>query len=137
LIVILFAAFVITLQFFYGRLLGRILSQRMHVLLPWILVLLNLPMVIYMGFRIAGLGMLGGPSWILYLARLGIFFQAMALAQILTCGLVSIYWKMWRQPKPSDLEIAGSKVDLERRSFLRKASLGTVGLLALAGGGLW
>lgn len=134
LIVIFFAAFIIALQFTYGRLLGRILSRRMHMLLPWIMVILNLPMVIYMGFRIAGFGMLGGPAWLLYLARFGLFFQGMALVQLLTCGVVSIYWKMWRKPKPEELHTEGSNVDLERRAFLRKASLGTVGVLALAGG---
>jgi len=125
-------ALTVLVQILVWRLLVQVVPRRLKAWVPWVLVVIHAPLIIYLSLRLTGQGFQGFAIWLRPFSRLGLYFQAPSLMFLLIWGLASFLWTIrarLQKPKPEP-EI----IELGRRSFLRKATLGGLGVLAVAGG---
>ena len=129
------------LQWFHLRLLRLELPEEAHRALPWGLGLLHLPLVIFAGMRIAGLGGHGALALVQTPARVAFYFQAFTVMHLAIAMLGEGLWRCFHHDLPpatdSDADVeAETVVDTGRRAFLRTAALAsTGGAAAFAVGG--
>jgi hypothetical protein len=120
------------LQFLHWELLKQILPDRFRRLIPWTLVLIHLPLIVYMGYRFTGNAADGLGPVLRPLARGALYFQFLTLTNLFFWGLSVLLWKLrgwwaYRREKHAPSQ--------DRRAFLRKTSGVGVGILVATGVG--
>jgi len=127
---------IVLVQWFHLRLLRLELPVRWHRWLPWGLVAVHLPLVVFALLRASGVTWYGILPVLRSLARFGFYFQAFTLLHLLFGMLAEAGWRLRRpdQPEPPD---AGSEEevpeDASRRAFLRTAAVASTGAAAALG----
>jgi uncharacterized protein len=127
---------VLLVQWLHLRLLRLELPEAAHRALPWGLLLLHLPLVIFAGMRVAGLGGHGALALVQPPARLAFYFQAFTVMHLVIAMLAEGLWRLFNRPAPpaADPEDEeGTAVDPGRRAFLRAAALASTGGAAAFG----
>jgi hypothetical protein len=127
---------VLLVQWLHLRLLRLELPERTHRALPWVLGLVHLPLVVFAGMRIAGLGLHGALPLLRVLARFGFYFQAFSVLHLVIAMLAEGAWRIFRHKAPSAGEAGPEEeavVDPGRRAFLRTAALASTGGAAAFG----
>ncbi|MBP1628684.1 MAG: putative phosphohydrolase [Holophagaceae bacterium] len=118
----------IGLQVLHWHALRRILPPKWS---PWLaggMVLAHLPLLVYVALRVTGASALDLGFALRPLARGGLYFLALS---VLNLAFLTLEWILWRVRKHR-----GRDVDHDRRAFLRKGavvSLGALGLLTAKG----
>lgn len=105
-------------QWFHLRLLRLELPDRVQRWIPWGLGLFHLPLILFAGLRILGLGGHGAVPFLRALARFGFYFQAFTVLHLLIAMAAE---GLWRFHHPQDEEEARPD-DPGRRAFLRTAA---------------
>jgi hypothetical protein len=116
---------VTALQALHRRLLRQVIGPRFDRWVILALVLIHLPLALFVGFRLSGMGQ--AALWFRPLARAGAYFQILTFMDLLVWAGASLVWRwthLWRKLAAAPLESP------ERRRFLRQTS--AVGV-ALAG----
>jgi len=131
LIILLFFLLIVAMQFLMWRLLYQVLPARVRPYIPWALILLHLPLVLYAVIRFSGFHFHGTGFWMRTLAWPARYFQAFSFVFILIWGAVNLLWALWTRIRPKQEPEA---LELGRRTFLRRATFGGFGLLAAGGG---
>lgn len=111
-------------QWLHLRLLRLELPGRYYRMLPWVLVLLHVPLILFAGLRILGLGGPGALPLLRAMARGGFYFQAFTVLHLLAGMTAEGLWHLWQRNEP---EPVGEAVDPGRRTFLRTAALASTG----------
>ncbi|WP_291272999.1 metallophosphoesterase [Geothrix sp.] len=124
-------------QWLHLRLLRLEVAAPYRRWLPWILGLIHVPLVLFAGFRILGLGGHGALPWLRTLARGGFYFQAFTVLHLLAGMLAEGTWRFWRRNRPEEpgAEVGDGAVDLSRRAFLQTAALASTGAAVALGAG--
>ena len=117
-------------QWLHLRLLRLELPRRFHRKLPWILILLHVPLIIFAGLRIVGLGGHDALPLLRGMARGGFYFQAFTVLHLVAGMAAEGLWHLWSRNKP---EPPGEALDPGRRAFLRTAAISSVGAAAAFG----
>jgi hypothetical protein len=127
---------IVLVQWFHMRLLRLELPERLHRWLPWILGLLHLPLILFAGMRVAGIGGQGTLPLLRSLARAGFYFQAFTVLHLIIAMLAEGAWRVFRRVVPfAGGEEAEAPVDPSRRAFLRTAALASTGAAVVLGVG--
>ena len=125
-------AFFLGLQWLHLKLLKDLLPERLHRALPWVLALIHLPLIIYMGLRFTGNASHGVGPWLQPFARGTFYFQALSLLNVLGGFAVEgLYGLAHRHPREPALELPS------RRTFLQGASTVGLGAVAIGAGFGW
>ena len=121
---------VLGLQFLHWRLLIQVFPDRFHRWIPWCLLVIHLPLLVYMGYRLTGntVGSLG--SALRPLARGALYFQFLTLVNLFFWGLAVGVWRFRRWLGHT---FDKGPQDPSRRAFLRKSAAGGVGILVATG----
>ena len=98
------------------------LPPRWQARLPWILLLLHLPLAAFFLLRLTGYSHLGLMEILRPAARGAFYFQALTLLHLALAGLAWLAWRL-RTRRPEH-------ADVSRRAFLRGAALGSLGVAA-------
>lgn len=113
------------LQLLHLRLLRLELPERAHRWLPWVLVVLHLPVVVFAILRTTAVESPMVPHVLRSLARVGFYFQALTLLHLVAAMVAELLWRIWkREPAAGGPDAA---VDPGRRHFLRMAATTSVG----------
>ncbi len=124
------------IQWLHLRLLRLELPEAAHRALPWGLGLLHLPLVVFAGMRVAGLGGHGALALMQPPARVAFYFQAFTVLHLVVAMLAEGLWRILHHDLPVD-EDPGTEeetaVDPGRRAFLRTAALASTGGAAAFG----
>lgn len=112
--------FLTLLQVGHLHLLRQDLPPRWQRRLPWILLVLHLPLVAFFLLRLTGYSHLGVMEILRPAARGAFYFQALTLLHLSLAGLAWIAWRI-RTRHPA-------QADASRRAFLRGAALGSLGV---------
>ena len=124
------------IQLFHLRLLRLELPERTHPALPWVLGLAHLPLVLFAGMRLTGLGAQGALPLLRMLARFGFYFQAFTVIHLIISMLAEGTWRLYaRAPATAEDAEAEPAVDPGRRAFLQSAALVSTGAAAAFGAG--
>ena len=123
---------VVGLQFLHWRLLIQVFPDRCRQWIPWTMLLIHLPLLVYMGYRISGHAAGGMGSAVRPLARGALYFQFFTLVNLFFWGLAQGVWKI--RKRLGHTFDQGPR-DPSRRAFLRKTAAGGIGILAAAGTG--
>lgn len=122
------------LQILHLQLLRLELPDRTHRWIPWVLVLLHLPVAIFAVVRFTAPGAHFLPDALRTLARMGFYFQALTVVHLSLAMAAEGLWRTWQRGKDRPEPEEG--VDPSRRTFLRTAALASAGAAtALAVGG--
>jgi len=113
----------IGLQVFHWRILRRILPARWSPWLAGAMVLVHLPLLLYIGLRMSGASALDLGFALRPLARLGLYFLALSILNLFFISLERILWRIRRH--------RGKDVEHDRRAFLQKGALVSLGILGL------
>ncbi|WP_052571682.1 metallophosphoesterase [Geothrix fermentans] len=111
-------------QWLHLRLLRLELPGRFHRKLPWILVLVHVPLIGFAGLRILGLGGHDALPLLRGMARGGFYFQAFTVLHLVGGMVAEGLWHLRSRHLP---EPPGEAVDPGRRAFLRTAALASTG----------
>ena len=124
--------FFVLLQWLHLRLLKDILPERAHRFLPWLLVILHTPLLVYMGLRFSGNAAHGLGPWLQPWARGAFYFQALSLLNVaFGYAVEGLYSLIHRRPREPALELPS------RRLFLQGASTAGLGAVAIGAGFGW
>ena len=121
---------VLLVQWLHLRLLRLELPERAHRGLPWVLGLVHLPLVVFAGMRIAGLGLPGALPLLRVLARFGFYFQAFTVMHLVIAMLAEGVWRISHHDASSGTDADAEEepaIDPGRRAFLRTAALASTG----------
>ncbi len=108
------------LQVGHLHLLRQDLPPRWQHRLPWLLLLLHLPLAAFFFLRLTGYSHLGVMEVLRPAARGAFYFQALTLLHLTLAGLAWLAWRL-RTRHPA-------QADASRRAFLRGAALGSLGV---------
>jgi predicted MPP superfamily phosphohydrolase len=122
--------FVLGMQFLHWKLLRQIFPDRFRRWLHWILLVIHLPLLIYMGYRFAGQAAAELGSVLRPLARGALYFQFFTLVNLFFWALALGVWKV--RQRLGHVFDQGPQ-DPSRRHFLRKTAASGVGILAATG----
>lgn len=111
------------IQWFHLQLLRLELPDRVQRWIPWALGLFHLPLVLFAGMRLLGLGGHGAIPTLRMLARTGFYFQAFTVLHLLIALVAEGLWRT-RHPVSEEAEAPD---DLGRRAFLRTAAVASTG----------
>jgi len=126
------SVFFVLLQWLHLRLLKDILPERTHRYLPWILVVLHLPLFVYMGLRFAGQASHGLGPWLQPFARGAFYFQALTVMNLIFGYAEEGLYKLAHlHPREPALDMPS------RRTFLQGASTAGLGAVAVGAGFGW
>jgi hypothetical protein len=123
---------VLGMQFLHWELLKEVVPVRLRRWVPWLLILIHLPLLVYMGYRLAGKGADEMGTMVRPLARGALYFQFFTLTNLFFGGISTL---MWRLRRLRGHRANTESVDPGRRSFLRKTTAAGVGILAAASTG--
>jgi len=120
-------------QWLHLRLLKLELPDRLHRVLPVILGLVHVPLVLFAGMRLAGLGGHDAMPWLRLGARIAFYFQAITVLHLLAGMVAQGLWRFRHpRPEPAD-EREEAAEDPGRRAFLRTAAVASTGAAAAFG----
>ncbi|HEY3270586.1 MAG TPA: metallophosphoesterase [Geothrix sp.] len=119
------------IQWLHLRLLRLELPGRFYQALPWILGLIHVPLIVFAGLRILGLGGHEALPLLRGMARGGFYFQAFTVLHLLAGMAAEGLWQLSSRNRP---EPPGEAVDPGRRAFLRTAALASSGAAVAFGG---
>ncbi len=120
------------MQFLHWELLKLVFPDRLRRWIPWLLVAIHIPLLIYMGYRFAGKAADEMGTLVRPLARGALYFQFFTLTNLVFWGLSLLMWKLRR--RVAHIPSRGP-IDPGRRSFLRKTTTAGAGILLAAGTG--
>lgn len=123
-------ALIFLVQWVHLRLLRLELPGRFHRAVPWILGLIHVPLILFAGLRILGLGGHSALPFLRTLARAGSYFQAFTVLHLLAGMVAEGLWHVWSRNRPEPPEEA---VDPGRRAFLRNAAIASTGAAVVLG----
>lgn len=112
--------FITLLQVGHLRLLRQDLPPRWQARLPWILLLVHLPLAAFFLLRLTGFSHLGVMEILRPAARGAFYFQALTVLHLILAGAAWMAWRL-RTRRPAH-------ADASRRAFLRGAALGSLGV---------
>jgi len=122
---------ILLVQWLHLRLLRLEVPKRTLPWLPWILVGLHLPLIVFAVLRAVGISGPGSLPLLRSLARAGFYFQAFTVLHLLIAMLAEWGWRLWR-PRNQEGEEAAPP-DTGRRAFLRTAALASTGAALAVG----
>lgn len=122
---------VLGMQLLHRELLGQVLPGCCRRWIPWVLGLIHLPLLVYMGYRFAGKGADEMGTLIRPLARGALYFQFFTLTNLCFWAVSAAMWRLHRRLVRGNRHIT----DSARRSFLRKTTAAGAGILVAAGTG--
>jgi hypothetical protein len=114
-------------QWFHLRLLRLEWPERLQRWVPWALGLVHLPLILFAGMRILGLGGHNAVPFLRALARVGFYFQAFTVLHLLFAMVAE---GLWRLGHPADEDESATVENPGRRAFLRTAALASTGAAA-------
>ncbi len=132
---------IVLVQWFHLQLLRLELPDRVRRWLPWAMLLLHGPLILFAIFRAAGMNTHGALPLLRGMARAGFYFQAFTVLHLAIAMFAEGLWRLFRrEPTPSEETDVGKEeeipVDPSRRAFLRMAALTSTGAaVALSVGG--
>ncbi len=127
---------ILLVQWLHLLLLRLELPERFQRALPWVLGLMHVPLILFAGMRLAGMGGHDALPLLRWLARMGIYFQAFTVLHLIIAMLAEGVWRIFRHVTPSDTDMeAEAPVDPGRRAFLRTAALASTGAAVAFGAG--
>lgn len=112
--------FLTLLQVGHLHLLRQDMSPVWQRRLPWILLVLHLPLAAFFLLRLTGFSHLGVMEILRPAARGAFYFQALTLLHLTLAGMAWIAWRL-RTRHPA-------QANASRRAFLRGAALGSLGV---------
>lgn len=125
---------ILLVQWFHLRLLRLEVSKRALPWLPWILLGLHLPLILFAVMRAAGVSGPGTLPLLRSLARAGFYFQAFTILHLLIAMLAEGGWRLSRLGRSADREAEeDTPEDSGRRAFLRTAALASTGAALAVG----
>lgn len=125
---------ILLVQWFHLRLLRLELPDRARPWLPWGLLLLHAPLVVFGLMRTTGLHEHAALPMLRSLTRLGFYFQAFTVLHLLFAMVAEGAWRMGRLGRPEEPETdEEAPDDAGRRAFLRTAALASTGAAASFG----
>lgn len=123
-------------QWLHLRLLKLELPDRLHRALPVVLGLVHVPLVLFAGMRLAGLGGHDAMPWLRLGARIAFYFQAITVLHLLAGMAAQGLWR-FRHPRQESADEGedGEEAaeDPGRRAFLRTAAVASTGAAAAFG----
>lgn len=117
---------VLGMQWLHWRLLVQVFPELLRRWVPWLLLLVHGPLLIYMVFRVTGNAADARVLALRPLARGALYFQMFTLVNLFFWGLSLGAWKLRKHLGHTFDE--GPR-DPSRRAFLRKTAAGGVGIL--------
>jgi len=130
--------FILALQLLHWHVLRRIVPHKLRPLLPWLLVAIHVPLVIYFALRFTGAVPNGFSDALRPFARGGFYFQAFAAVHLVILALAeTLWWWRFRHRLPeleTEAEADAEAEDPERRAFLRKVATAGFGVAAVGTG---
>lgn len=123
---------ILLVQWFHLRLLCLEMPRRTHAWLPWALLALHLPLILFAVLRTLGLSGPGALPLLRSLARAGFYFQAFTVLHLLFAMLAEGGWRLGRLGKAEAPAEEGPE-DAGRRAFLRTAAVASTGAAATLG----
>jgi hypothetical protein len=125
---------ILLIQWLHLRLLKLELPERVHRALPWVLLVMHLPLVLFAGLRLAGMGGHGALPLLRQVARGAAYFQAFTVLHLLLGMGAEFTWWVFHRARPTpDTPEDETPVDPGRRVFLRTAALASTGAAATLG----
>jgi len=125
---------ILLVQWLHLRLLRLEVPKRALPWLPWILVGLHLPLILFAVLRAMGISGPGTLPLLRSLARAGFYFQAFTVLHLLIAMLAEGGWRLSRLGRPKDREVEEeTPEDSGRRAFLRTAALASTGAALTVG----
>lgn len=116
------------LQILHLRLLRHVLPPSLHRALPWLLLVINLPLALYMGLRLTGHATHGLGPVLRPFMRGGFYFLVLTIMALLWGWISEGLWYIWRVHVP---ESRRPPFELSRRHFMQGASLAGLGTATL------
>jgi predicted MPP superfamily phosphohydrolase len=126
---------IVLVQWFHLRLLRLEVPRRALPWLPWLLVVVHLPLILFAIMRTAGLS---GHATLLVLrslARMGFYFQAFTVLHLLIAMAAEGAWRIKAMDHPEPETEEEVPEDSGRRAFLRTAAVASTGAAAAFGVG--
>ncbi len=125
---------ILLVQWFHLRLLRLELPERTHRWLPWTLVLVHVPLILFALLRFAGIDGGGVLPLLRTLARAGFYFQAFTVLHLILAMGFEAAWRVFRRAPPSEAPaVEETPVDPSRRAFLRNAAVVSTGAATVVG----
>jgi len=122
---------ILLVQWLHLRLLRLEVPKRALPWLPWILVGLHLPLILFAVLRAVGISGPGTLPLLRSLARAGFYFQAFTVLHLLIAMLAEWGWRLWRLRNQEGGR--DTPPDAGRRAFLRTAALASTGAALAVG----
>lgn len=130
--------FILVLQLLHWHVFRRITPHRFRPWLPWILVAIHVPLVIYFALRLTGAEANGFSHALRPFARVGFYFQAFTAVHLVILFFAeTLWWERFRHRLPdleTEAEAEAEAEDLPRRAFLRKVAGAGLGVAAVGTG---
>lgn len=137
LFIVLFALF-LALQLLHWHVLRRIVPHRFKPFLPWLLVAIHTPLILYFAWRFSGMVPHGVVMGLRPLARGGFYFQGFTLVHLAILAIAETsWWWRFRHRLPeleSEAEAYAEAEDPSRRAFLRKVATAGFGVATVGAG---
>ncbi len=129
---------ILALQLLHWHVLRRIAPLSMRSLLPWLLVAIHVPLVIYFALRFMGGAPTGFSQALRPFARAGFYFQSFTAVHLVILAFAeTLWWWRFRHHLPgleTEAEADAEAEDPERRAFLRKVATAGLGAAAVGAG---
>ncbi len=131
-------AIILALQLLHWHVLRRIVPHGARPWLPWLLVAIHVPLVLYFALRFAGGVSTGFSQALRPFARAGFYFQAFAAVHLVILAFAeTLWWWRFKHHLPELETEAEAEVEAEdptRRAFLRKVATAGLGVAAVGTG---
>ncbi len=129
---------ILAIQLLHWHVLRRIVPHQFRPVLPWFLVAIHVPLVVYFALRFTGIELNGYSHLLRPLARAGFYFQALTLVHLVILFFAeTLWWERFRHHFPKLETEAEAEVEAEdpaRRAFLRKVATAGFGVAVVGGG---
>lgn len=122
---------VTVLQVLHLKLLRHVLPPSWHRALPWMLLLINLPLAVYMALRLSGNATHGLGPVLRPFMRAGFYFLVITVMGLLWGWISEGLWYLWRVHVPPSKR---PPFELSRRHFLQGATFAGLGTAAVGSG---
>jgi hypothetical protein len=122
---------ILGLQFLHRRFLSKVLPVCWNPWLAGLLLVLHTPLAVFMALRLTGFATHPVAFSLRSLSRAALYFQIIAVANLLVWALVAAFWafRRWVREEPK----MGPE-DPSRRRFLQGGATASLGVLAFTGG---
>lgn len=129
---------ILALQLLHWHVLRRIFTHQLKPWLPWILMAIHVPLIVYFALRFTGVGLSEFNRTLRTLARAGFYFQAFTLVHLAILAFAeTLWWWRFRHHLPeleTEAEAEAEAEDPTRRAFLRKVATAGFGVAAAGTG---